>query len=76
VSQRENKVFGANATGLERRGFNAETIDALHKVFRLLTRAGLNTRQAVERIQAEVPSIPEVDEVLAFIARSERGFVK
>src|ERR1700724_3684478 len=56
VTAREAKVFGANATGLERRGFSAETIDALHKAFRLLTRAGLNTSQAVARIKEEIPS--------------------
>ncbi len=76
VSPRESKVFGANATGLERRGFEAASIDALHKAFRLLTRSGLNTTQAVERIRAEVPVTAEVDEVLAFIATSERGFIK
>ncbi len=76
VSPREIKVFGANATGMQRRGFSPETIDALHKAFRLLTRAKLNTTQAVERIRAEVPMTPEVEELLAFIGRSERGFVK
>ena len=48
-------VFGANKTGLERRGFSAATIDGLQKAFRLLTRSGLNTTQAIERIRAEVP---------------------
>jgi len=76
VSERVVKVFGANATGLERRGFSAETIDALHKAFRLLTRSGLNTTQAVERIRAEVPAALEVEELLAFMASSERGFIK
>jgi UDP-N-acetylglucosamine acyltransferase len=76
VSDRVVKVFGANATGLERRGFSAETIDALHKAFRLLTRSGLNTTQALERIRAEVPAAPEVEELLEFLASSERGFVK
>jgi UDP-N-acetylglucosamine acyltransferase len=76
VSDRVVKVFGANATGLERRGFSAETIDALHKAFRLLTRSGLNTTQALERIRAEVPAAPEVGELLEFLASSERGFVK
>jgi UDP-N-acetylglucosamine acyltransferase len=76
VSAREVKVYGANATGLERRGFSKSTIDALHKAFRILTRSGLNTTQAVDRIHAEAPSSPEIDELLAFIARSERGFIK
>ncbi|HYK18663.1 MAG TPA: acyl-ACP--UDP-N-acetylglucosamine O-acyltransferase [Bryobacteraceae bacterium] len=76
VSPREVKTFGENKTGLERRGFSAETIAELHKVFRLLTKSGLNTRQAVDRISAEVKMGPEVEELLAFIASSERGFVK
>jgi hypothetical protein len=42
----------------------------------LLTKSGLNTRQAVERISSEVEIGPEIEELLAFIAASERGFVK
>lgn len=76
VSAREVKVFGANATGLERRGFCAETIDALHKAFRLLTRSGLNTSQAIARIREEVPASNEVDELIEFIGASERGVIK
>jgi UDP-N-acetylglucosamine acyltransferase len=76
VSEREIHVFGANRTGLERRGFAGERIEALQKALRLLSRAGLNTSQAVERIRAEIGATPELDELLAFIAASERGFVK
>jgi UDP-N-acetylglucosamine acyltransferase len=76
VSPREAKTYGENKTGLERRGFGAETIADLHKAFRLLAKSGLNTRQAVERISAEVKMGPEIEELLAFIASSERGFVK
>jgi UDP-N-acetylglucosamine acyltransferase len=76
VSERGNRVFGANATGLERRGFASERIEDLQKALRLLTRAGLNTSQAIERIRAEIPSSAELEELLAFIAASERGFVK
>ena len=76
VSPREVKIFGANKTGLERRGFKAETIEGLHKAFRLLTKSDLNTTQAVDRISAEIVIGPEIEELLAFIASSERGFVK
>jgi UDP-N-acetylglucosamine acyltransferase len=76
VSPRESKVFGENKVGLERRGFSREAIESLHKAFRLLTKAGLNTTQAVERIRAEVPGGPEVNDLLAFMDRCERGFIK
>lgn len=76
VSPRDVKVFAANATGLERRGFSTENIEALHKAFRLMTRAGLNTTQAIERIREEIPVTPEIEELLEFIRTSERGFIK
>ncbi len=76
VTGREAKVFGANRVGLERRDFSTASIESLQTAFRLLTRAGLNTSQAVERIREELPATPELDELLAFIAASERGFIK
>jgi UDP-N-acetylglucosamine acyltransferase len=72
----ELAVFGANSIGLERRGFEKPVIEALQTAIRLLTRAQLNTTQAVERIRAEVPPCPEVEELLEFIRTSERGVVK
>ncbi len=73
---REIKVYGANRTGLERRGFPSETIESLQRALRLLTRSGLNTSQAVARIREEVPLCPEIEELLDFIAASERGVIK
>jgi UDP-N-acetylglucosamine acyltransferase len=75
-AQPEVQVYGANAIGLARRGFDKANIEALQTVFRLLTRAGLNTTQAVERIRAEVTATAEVEELLAFIGASQRGVVK
>jgi len=75
-NQPEVQVFGANSVGLARRGFGKAAIEGLQTAFRLLTRAGLNTTQAVERIQAEVGSSPEIEVLLAFIASSERGVIK
>jgi UDP-N-acetylglucosamine acyltransferase len=76
VTDRDAKVFGENATGLKRRDFSPEAIEGLHKAFRLLTRSGLNTTQAVEKIAAEVGPVREVEELLEFIRTSERGFIK
>jgi UDP-N-acetylglucosamine acyltransferase len=75
-NQPEVQVFGANSIGLARRGFDKAAIESLQTAFRLLTRAGLNTSQAVERIHAEVEACPEVEELLAFIAASQRGVIK
>jgi UDP-N-acetylglucosamine acyltransferase len=76
VGERPVKVFGANRTGLQRRGFPTETIEALQRALRILTHSGLNTTQAVERIRAEGPVCAEVEELLAFIRASQRGVIK
>jgi UDP-N-acetylglucosamine acyltransferase len=76
VSERDVKVFGANRVGLERRGFVKETVEALQTSFRLLTRSGLNTSQAIERIEAEAAGSAEVAELIDFIRGSARGVVK
>lgn len=76
VADREIAVFGANRVGLERRHIPNETIESLQTAFRLLTRAGLNTSQAVERIEQDLPKTPELTELLKFIAESKRGVIK
>ena len=76
VTERGARVFGANRMGLERRGFAQDAVEKLQTAMRLLTRSNLNTSQAVERIRAEIADSPEVEELLAFIAASERGVIK
>ena len=67
---------GLNLTGLKRRGFKKETTQALHTCYRLLYHAKLKRAQALEVIRTEVPSIPEVRNVLKFIENSERGIIR
>lgn len=76
VTPRESRAFGANATGLERRGFDPEVIENLQNALRLLTRAKLNTSQAVDKIRTELPHCAEVEELIAFIESSQRGVIK
>lgn len=76
VSERDARVFGANRVGLERRGFSKESIESLQTAFRLLTRAKLNTSQALERIREELPVNAELDELIRFIESATRGVVK
>ena len=73
-SRRENKAFGVNGVGLERRGFSAERIKTLQKAFRLLLVSKLNTTQALEKIM-ELES-EDVALLATFIERSQRGVIK
>jgi UDP-N-acetylglucosamine acyltransferase len=73
-ARRENRAFGVNSIGLERRGFSPERIKALQKAFRLLLVSKLNTTQALEKIR-ELEG-EDVALLVKFIERSERGVIK
>lgn len=76
ASSHEAAVFGANRVGLERSGHSNESIEALQSAFRILTRAGLNTSQALSRIEEELAVTGELETLVNFIRDSSRGFVK
>jgi len=70
------KPVGLNTIGLKRRGFSSEVLAVLERAYRLLFRSGLNTSQALERMQEELEPIEEVKTLIHFIEESERGIVK
>lgn len=76
VTERETKLFGVNAVGLERKGFDAERIKTLQRAFRLLSRSKLNTTQALREIRAELNGSADVEELVRFVESAERGIVK
>jgi UDP-N-acetylglucosamine acyltransferase len=67
---------GLNIIGLKRREFTPETIAQLRKCYRMLYMSKLNTSQALEKIRVEVTLIPEVQAVIQFIEKTERGFIR
>lgn len=69
-------LYGFNAVGLRRQGFIRERIQVVKDIFRLLFYSDLNTSQALDRIQAEVPAGEDRDEVVRFIQSSKRGIIK
>ena len=69
------RYFGLNAVGLRRRGFSTETRMALKKAYGILFQSRLNISAAVDRIQAELGGVPEVQHVLEFVAKSKRGLL-
>src|SRR6266542_75128 len=73
---REVHAYGANAVGLERRGFSKERVRAIQLAFRTLIASKLNTTQAIERIEREVEQTEDVKMLVEFIRSSERGILK
>ncbi len=70
------EVRGINLVGLERRGFTADTIRALKEAYRILYRAKLNTKQALEELAKTLGETPEVRDLMQFIGSSQRGIVR
>lgn len=70
------RVLGLNEVGLRRRGMEAETLRVLKRVFRITFRSGLRLEQAASKLQAESSAYPEVDRLLRFLQKSERGFCR
>ena len=73
-AKRENKAFGINKIGLQRKGFSAERLQTLQKAYRYLLAAKLNTTQALEKMR-ELEG-EDVALLAAFIERSQRGVIK
>jgi UDP-N-acetylglucosamine acyltransferase len=76
VGGEPTKVIGINVIGLKRRGFSSEVLEALRRAYHILFREELNTSQALAKIKTELPGIPEVEELTAFVNNSERGILK
>lgn len=70
------RCYGLNTTGMKRRGYSAEVIQALHRAFHLLLSSKLNTSQALERITEEIQDSAEVEALVQFIESSTRGVIK
>lgn len=68
--------YGINSVGLRRKGFQSEKIRLLRSCFRLLLRSKLNTTQALEAIESELPPSEEVMYLVNFIKSSTRGIIK
>jgi UDP-N-acetylglucosamine acyltransferase len=76
VTERETKCFGANTIGLERKGFSPERIQVLQRAFKLLVRSKKNTTQALEELRKALGDSDDVQEMIAFVEKAERGIVK
>jgi UDP-N-acetylglucosamine acyltransferase len=67
---------GINLIGLRRRGFSNETIENIHNAYRIIYQSGLNTTEALEQIERELPKCKEIDYIVDFIRSSERGIIR
>ncbi|MGL4779983.1 MAG: acyl-ACP--UDP-N-acetylglucosamine O-acyltransferase [Bacteroidales bacterium] len=67
---------GVNSIGLRRRAYDNEKIREIQDIYRYLYQSGLNNSDAIERIEAELTTSPERDEIILFVKNSQRGIIK
>ena len=67
---------GINYVGLRRNAFTNEQIFVINEVYRLLYQSGLNTSDALQRIEITFPASVERDQILSFVRSSSRGIVR
>jgi UDP-N-acetylglucosamine acyltransferase len=70
------EIRGVNSVGLERKGYSAEKIKSIKEAFRLLFRSKCNTQQGIEAIRKELPPSEEINQIVEFIEKTERGIIR
>ncbi len=70
------RVRGINKVGLERHNISTEAARALKEAYRILYRGEFNVAQAIEQMRSQLPDLPEIEHVIAFVAQSARGIIK
>ena len=68
--------YGVNSVGLGRRNFSKEKITQIQDIYRIIFQQGLNTSNALEKVEKEFPDSEEKTEILTFIRKSRRGLIK
>ena len=76
VGSRPAKTYGVNTIGLQRKGFQPETIEALQRAYRLLVRSKLKLEEALTRIEDEIGFVAEVRYFAEFVRGSRRGVIR
>ena len=72
---RNGGVKMINKIGLQRAGFDEETITVIKHMHRIFFRSELTLKNALEKIKTELPQIPAVQEFVNFCENSPRGII-
>jgi len=67
---------GINSEGLRRRGFDAPTVQAIKRAYRVLFRSGVALEEARTRLDEMAVEVPAVGVLGAFIDRARRGLAR
>jgi UDP-N-acetylglucosamine acyltransferase len=74
VARSEAATFGINAIGLERRGFSKERIEKIQRAYKIFRRN--NNTQALEELRKDPSPSEDVQLLIDFMQKSERGIIR
>jgi UDP-N-acetylglucosamine acyltransferase len=67
------RLFGLNNIGLKRHNFSESTMAALKQAYRIFFRSHLTLHKALDRVEKEVPELPEIRHLIDFLKKTKRG---
>ncbi|OMH39169.1 acyl-ACP--UDP-N-acetylglucosamine O-acyltransferase [Motiliproteus sp. MSK22-1] len=70
------KPHGINAEGLRRRGFSADSIQAIKRAYKIIYRQGLKVDEAIEQLQLLTQQQPAVQLMINALKSSNRGIIR
>jgi UDP-N-acetylglucosamine acyltransferase len=70
------KLFGLNTIGLKRYGFSDSTINELKKAYKILFREKRTLKDAIKKIQENLPYTDEIKHLIEFIQKNKRGICR
>jgi len=76
VMRNPAQYAGINSVGLKRYQFSSDDIHLIQDIYRIIFGNGLNTSQALKKIEEEMPVSILRDYIIHFIRASERGIIK
>jgi UDP-N-acetylglucosamine acyltransferase len=76
IGSRPCSVKGANIVGLKRKGFTTETIQKINEAIKLWIRPDVLREQCLLEIESQYGEVPEIQNFIGFIRKSETGVVR
>jgi UDP-N-acetylglucosamine acyltransferase len=70
------EIRSFNKIGMERRGVSEESRNAIKEAYRILYRQKLPIAEALEQMEKELSSTPEVQHLINFVRTSKVGIVR
>lgn len=68
--------YGLNRIGLERKGFDEASLEALEQAYRVLVRRGLSLSSALEELSSLASPDPAVTDLITFVSSAQRGVIR